>query len=164
MAITIRPAVIEDQQAIVALVRSERLNPNGLFWANFVVARDGNVLVGAAQIRRFADGAAELGSLVVAPAWRGNRLSARLIQALLTTEHGAVYLVTGRQNAHHYAHWGFAPVTLTEAPASTRRNCVLGQVIGGAHALVTGRRINRLVVLRREAPSLEADAALARCA
>jgi hypothetical protein len=27
---------------------------------------------------------------------------------------------------------------------------VLGQLIGGAHALLTGRRINRLVILARE--------------
>ncbi len=163
MAITIRRATVEDQQAIVALVRSERLNPNALFWANFVVARDGNLLVGAAQIRRYDDGAAELGSLVVAPAWRGNGLSADLIRALLEDERAVVHLVTGRQNAHHYTRWGFVPVALKQAPASTRRNCILGQILGGAHALLTGRRINRLVVLRREvAPP--SDATLARCA
>jgi hypothetical protein len=37
-AIVIRRAIEADQTAIRALVRSERLNPNGLHWPNFWLA------------------------------------------------------------------------------------------------------------------------------
>lgn len=72
MNIHIRRATSRDQDAIVALVRSERLNPTGLDWPHFVVAADdGGRLVGAVQLRWLADGARELGSLIVLPALRG---------------------------------------------------------------------------------------------
>ena len=43
MAFCIRPALPTDHEAIVGLVRSERLNPNGLEWPNFLVATEPNM-------------------------------------------------------------------------------------------------------------------------
>ena len=148
MAASIRKATAEDQEQIVALVRAERLNPNGLDWSNFIVATRQGTIIGAAQIRRHADGARELGSLVVAPRFRGEGLAADLVSHLLTEERdtGALCVVTGQQNARHYTRWGFKPVPVRYAPKSVRRNFVLGQLIGGAHALVKRRPINHLVV------------------
>ncbi len=149
MSANIRKATAEDQDQIVALVRAERLNPNHLDWRNFIVATEGGGIVGAVQLRRHSDGARELASLVVAPGRRGGGMAGRLISALLADITDTVCLVTGRQNERHYVRWGFHPIPLREAPRSVRRNLILGQFIGGAHALVTRRTINRLVVLRR---------------
>ncbi len=147
----IRKATADDEAAIVALVRAERLNPNGLVWSNFIVARSGGTIIGAAQIRRHGDGARELGSLVVAPPFRGQGLAAELVDALLAQERdaGALCIVTGQQNARHYTRWGFNPIPVRYAPKSVRRNYVLGQLIGGAHALLNRRPVNHLVVLSR---------------
>lgn len=150
MSATIRKATAADQAAILALVRAERLNPNHLDWRNFIIATDGAGIIGAVQMRRHGDGACELASLVVAPARRGTGLAGVLISAVLTGVTEPVCVVTGRQNERHYGRWGFHPMPLREAPKSVRRNLILGQFIGGAHALFTGRTINRLVVLSRK--------------
>ena len=149
MSITIQRAIAADQSALVALIRNERLNPNGLFWEKFIVATQANRLIGAVQIRRHADGSRELGSLVVAPDKRGAGLAGELIDAVLSTETGRVLMVTGKAHAAHYARWGFVSVSASHISGRVRLNFFLGQLIGGAHAVVTGRPINRLVILRR---------------
>ena len=82
MMITIRPATNQDQLAIRALVRTERLNPTDLNWPNFVVAAGERGLVGAVQLRIHTAGSRELGSLVVRKEARGQGIASRLIDAL----------------------------------------------------------------------------------
>jgi amino-acid N-acetyltransferase len=147
--VQVRRAVARDQQAITQLVRSERLNPHGLGWANFVVAVMGNTVVGAVQMRQHADGSRELGSLVVGRAHRGRGIAGRLISALLARHTGTVHVITRRANAGHYRRWGFAVIGPCDAPRSVRRNRLLGQM-AGVLALLRGRRPRRLVILRRE--------------
>lgn len=149
MTINIRRATAEDQAAITGLVRSQRLNPNGLHWPNFIVAFD-DCLVAAAQIRHHADGSHELSSLAVVPRQRGAGLAARMIEHLLASHQGPLCMVTGRPWVEHYARWGFVPVKLMRAPQRVRRNYLLGQAIGGVHAVLTRRPINRLVILMRD--------------
>ena len=81
-AVAVRHAVEADQASIVALVRSEHLNPTDLDWRRFVVASDGVSLVGAAQLRANHDGSHELSSLVVRPHARGRGVATRMIELL----------------------------------------------------------------------------------
>lgn len=150
-SIVIQAALEGDQDVIVALIQRERVNPHGIHWQNFVIAKDGTRLIGAAQLRHHKDGSRELGSLVVVPDRRGAGLAGRLIETLLQSQAGPVHMVTGRAHAEHYARWGFEPVRPPSAPYRVRQNYYLGQLIGGAHALLTWRPVNRLVILRREA-------------
>ena len=48
----VRRALADEQNAICALVRSERLNPHHLHFENFAVAVRGGEVIGASQIRR----------------------------------------------------------------------------------------------------------------
>jgi amino-acid N-acetyltransferase len=96
MPLYIRPALPVDQDAIVGLVRSERLNPNGLHWPNFLVATENDRLIGAVQLRRHQDGARELGSLVVERTSRGRGLAARLIDTLTAANPGRILMITAR--------------------------------------------------------------------
>lgn len=149
MSLCIRPAIATDQDTIVGLVRGERLNPNGLGWANFLVATEDDRLIGAVQLRCHQDGARELGSLVVERSSRGRGLAARLIDSLLAANPGRILMITGRQHATHYSAWRFRPIPAFDAPASIVRNYCLGQIIGGTFALLQRRPINRLVILDR---------------
>jgi amino-acid N-acetyltransferase len=149
MSLYIRPALPIDQEAIVGLVRSERLNPNGLNWLNFLVATEHDRLIGAVQLRRHRDGARELGSLVVEKTYRGRGLATRLIDGLLATNPGRILMITGRKHASHYSAWRFRPIPAFDAPASIMRNYCLGQMIGGMFALAHRRPINRLAILDR---------------
>jgi amino-acid N-acetyltransferase len=147
--VSIRRAEASDQTAITQLVRGERLNPNGLGWANFIVAVMGNTLVGAVQMRQHADGSRELGSLVVSRAHRGQGMAGRLISALLARHPGRVHVITRHTNAGHYRRWGFAVIGAGDASGSVRRNRLLGQM-ASVLALLRGRRPARLVILRRD--------------
>jgi amino-acid N-acetyltransferase len=145
----IRQATAADQAAIVALVRRERLNPNGLHWFHFVVATLDDEVIGAVQMRAHADGSRELGSLVVSTLHRGQGVAASLVTRLLEAHHTPVHLITARARASYFARWGFDGVRPKHAPRAVRRNHCMGQVLGACIALLRGRRPRRLVVLER---------------
>jgi amino-acid N-acetyltransferase len=145
----VREATARDQAAIVALVRSERLNPNDLDWPRFVVATSFDAVIGAVQMRRHADGSRELASLVVHPQWRGQGIAPRLIAQRLDAQAGPVNLITARPMAPFFERWGFRPIEARAAPPALRRQRCLGQWLGGAFSLLRGRRPRRLVILER---------------
>lgn len=147
-----RRAAAPDADAIRRLVRSERLNPTDLDWRRFVVAVDAaGTLVGAVQMRSHADGSAELGSLVVAAAWRNRGLAACLIDTLLASHREApVWMITGARFAAHFERWRFAPARAREAPVPVRRNWCIGSAVGWLRLLLGGGR-KRMVILARPA-------------
>lgn len=149
LPLLIRPAAAPDQVAITRLVHSERLNPHGLAWANFVVAVAGDELVGAVQMRQHPEGSRELGSLVVVAAHRGQGIAGRLIAALLARHPGTVHLITRHSNARHYRAWDFEPIAICDAPRSVRCHRLLGQA-ASVLSLLQGHRPRRLAILRRD--------------
>lgn len=151
----VRKAVAEDEPAIHALVRAERLNPHHLYFRNFAVAVSGDELIGASQIRHHRDGSRELGSLVVAPPWRGRGISAQIIEFLLEGEAHVIHVITRKRHAHHYEPWGFEPLPPRQAPGPIGLNFRIGDTIGTVMALVQRRRVNRLMILRRPAAVTE---------
>lgn len=146
----LRAARPSDGGEIRALVRSERLNPLDLHHAAFVVAAVGPTVIGAVQIRHHADGSRELGSLVVAPAWRGRGVATALVEARLAGVSERVHLVTRRASAGLYARWGFRPAPRASLPAAIRRNLWMGQ-LASIWALLRGLRPRGLVALARPA-------------
>jgi N-acetylglutamate synthase-like GNAT family acetyltransferase len=145
----IRAAVDHDQRVIQNLVRSERLNPNDLQWPNFLVACNGNSIVGTVQLRKHKDGARELGSLMVVPPLRGAGIAQQLIDVLLAGHSGVIHMITAARHAARYQHWGFTPVSPLQAPRSIRRNYCMGRLAGFVFALIKQRKTRRLVILVR---------------
>ena len=149
MRITIRAASERDQDAIIALVRSERMNPFDLDWRRFLVATDARGVAGAVQMRNHFDGSRELGSLVVRPDVRAHGIAARLIGRLMASARGRIYMITGARFASHYARWGFTPVEPARAPLGILRNYVFGRLVGVV-ARAIGRSSKSLAVLASE--------------
>ena len=147
--VAVRYAIESDQAAIVALVRSERLNPNDLHWERFVVASDGVALVGAVQLRPNADGSHELSSLVVRPHVRSRGVATRMIELLTGERRERLYAVTRRVNVPRFARWGFAPVHPRHAPREVQRRRCMGLLAGGVFSLLQCRWPAALVVLQR---------------
>ena len=148
LAIIIRRATEWDQQAIRALVRSERLNPNGLYWQNFLVAVTAGSIIGAVQMRKHTDGSRELGSLVVTREARGYGIASRLIDALLAQERQPVWMITAEANAGTYARWGFRQIEARAAPVKVRRNHLMGSLVC-ILSFFMRRPVRRLVILER---------------
>jgi N-acetylglutamate synthase-like GNAT family acetyltransferase len=161
MTFLIRPAVAADQEAILALARGERVNPNGLHWPNFVVAERDGALTGAVQLRLHRDGSRELGTLVVERMQRNQGIAARLIDALLSCHSGRILMITGRKHANHYARWGFAPITPRQAPTRVSRNYWMGTCAGYVFAALQRRARNPLVILDRPGSKCSGCALLA---
>ena len=147
--VSIRPAAPRDQSHIVALARGERVKPTGLDWQRFVVAEDDGKIIGAVQLRAHPDGSRELGTLVVAPAFRRRGLAARLIESRLADAPGPVLVITGARHADYYRRWGFQRIQPGKAPPFVCINYWMGYLGGGLLSVLRGRAVNHLAVLER---------------
>jgi len=150
--VVVRRALASDQADIVALVRSEHLNPTDLHWHRFVVACDAQGLVGAAQLRGNSDGSHELGSLVVRPHARRHGVATRMIELLVHGRIARVFAVTRHPNVARFARWGFAPIDARDAAREVRLRRWIGQ-LASIVSLLRGRRPAALVVLERVPPT-----------
>lgn len=112
----LRRATSADIWSIRLLVLSAKLDPTQLRWQQFwVIECDGN-LVACGQLRNFLD-AQELGSLVVAAAWRGRGLGTFVTQHLIDTASQPLYLeCLGQRLAQFYSRFGFVPISYEDLP------------------------------------------------
>lgn len=119
--IELRSASAGDAQAIRALIRSAQINPVGLDWRRFTLAVDGSGrLVGCGQIKPHRDGSRELASIAVVPEWRGRGVARALIEHLLETHPGTLYLTCRASLGSLYARFGFQVVDESEMPTYFR--------------------------------------------
>jgi amino-acid N-acetyltransferase len=149
MTLLIRAATADDQPHIVSLARGERIKPLGLHWPKFVVADLDGAIVGAAQLRTHPDGSRELGSLVVAAAFRGRGVAARLIDRRLADATDRVYVITGAAHADYYRRWGFRRIGPGTAPPFVCMNYWMGYLGGALLGMLRGRAVNHLAVFER---------------
>ncbi len=124
---TLRAARDVDGPAIRALVQAEHLDPTQLRPAQFWVIEHDGQLVACGQLRRFPD-AQELGSLVVAPAWRNQGLAAALIARLVATATEPLYLECQGQLAPFYRRFGFRPVPWRSLPRGLKPKFALSRI------------------------------------
>jgi len=114
----LRKATSADKWLIRLLVFSAKLDPTQLLWQQFWVIECDGDLVACGQLRNFSN-AQELGSLVVAPAWRGRGLGTFLTQHLINTATQPLYLeCLGERLAQFYSRFGFVPISFDDLPRS----------------------------------------------
>ncbi|MEH2253619.1 GNAT family N-acetyltransferase [Nostoc sp.] len=123
----LRKATSGDQWSIRLLVFSANLDPTQLNWQQFwVIECDAysrqslRNLLACGQLRNFS-GAQELGSLVVASAWRSRGLGTLLTQHLINTATQPLYLeCLGQRLAQFYSRFNFVPISFEDLPQFTR--------------------------------------------
>ncbi len=116
----LRPARSSDTWAIRKLVLSAKLDPTQIRWSQFRVIESEGRVVACGQLRCFP-GAQELGSLVVAPAWRGRGLGTYLVKHLIQSATQPLYLeCLGSRLAGFYTRFGFVPISWQELPRSLK--------------------------------------------
>src|ERR1041384_7834717 len=121
MSIMIRPARPEEQDTIVALIHQAKINPRNLHWQNFLVAEENGKIVGVRQVKTHSAGTREVGSGYVLPEYRRQRISARLMDEILSREHGTLYLMCRDKWMPYYEQFGFQPVAADQLPADFRK-------------------------------------------
>ncbi len=92
-----------------------------LDWHRFVIAEDGDEIVGMGQIKPHGDGSRELASIAVIPERRGQGIARKIIEHLLAQESDAVYLTCRSQLQSFYTRFGFRRIQVDEMPPYFRR-------------------------------------------
>jgi amino-acid N-acetyltransferase len=124
----LRRATSDDIWSIRVLVLTAKLDPTQLIWQQFWVIECDRNVVACGQLRNF-DGAQELGSLVVAKAWRHRAFGTILVQHLIQQATQPLYLeCLGQSLAEFYNPFGFVAVSFEELPRSLQRKFKISQL------------------------------------
>ena len=135
MSIDLRPAAIADGAAIHALIAANvaagHLLPRSLedieaHAPRFIVAVDADVIIGCAELAPLSDVVAEVRSLVVDEARRGERTGGALVTALAdrARELGYVTLCAFTHQPSHFVRLGFSIVPHVWVPEKIALDCV----------------------------------------
>jgi N-acetylglutamate synthase-like GNAT family acetyltransferase len=94
----------------------------GLKWQRFMVAEssEGQV-IGCGQIKPHGDGSNELASIVVHPDWRGQGVARAIIERLISSHSGDLYLMCRENMGPMYEKFDFRPLEVDEMPRYFRR-------------------------------------------
>lgn len=141
----IQPATAAHASQIRDLVLGSGLNPTGLDGDHFLVALtpDGE-FIGCGQIKPHVDGMQELASVAVALEWRGRGVGGALIQSLIDSHPGELYLMCQSYLGPLYEKFGFQVIRDDEMPKYFRRVSKLPGVLtnlakGDEHLLIMRR-------------------------
>jgi N-acetylglutamate synthase-like GNAT family acetyltransferase len=127
------PALESDFPAIKALIHETGINPTGLDWQRFTVAKTADgMFIGCGQLKPHGDGTLELASIAVSPAWRKKGVGSSIIQKLMAEAPRPLYLTCLSHNGPFYEKFGFRMVSGDELPKYFRR---LSKVAGFVNAL-----------------------------
>ena len=141
----IQPATQNDFPAIRALIHAVHINPTGLNWQRFMVARsyDGEIL-GCGQIKRHTDGSLELASIAVREQDRGRGIARAVIERLLAGEdQRPLYLICRARLGILYERFGFRKIYFIEVPKYFQRLSRIERLINQASA-----EEDRLLIMR----------------
>lgn len=124
---TLRPATASDAAAIRRIIAIAHINPTSLSWQRFVLAtnQEGQI-VGCGQVKPHRDGSQELASIAVQPEWRGKGIARAIIERLLQTHPGTLYLTCRSPLGPLYQNFGFRIISAGEMPPYFQR---LSQVV-----------------------------------
>lgn len=133
----LRPARATDIWIIRKLVLSAKLDPTQIRWSQFwVIEREGRI-VACGQLRSFPE-AQELGSLVIARAWRGRGLGSYLVKHLIQEATQPLYLeCLGSKLAQFYTRFGFVPVSWQELPPPLKRKFGLSKLVSTIFPIIS---------------------------
>jgi len=140
------PATENDFSAIRELIHSAQINPTGLDWHRFWVAKTSTeAILGCGQVKPHKDGTLELASIAVNPDWRRQGIASAIIRQLIKLYPGPLYLTCRSSLGEFYRPFGFQVLTPDEMPPYFRRISRLGSVI-----MKVGLAGESLLVMKRE--------------
>jgi len=126
-------ALEADFPAIKDLIHETGINPTGLDWRRFNVAKtpEGQ-FIGCGQLKPHGDGTVELASIAVTAAWRKKGVASAIIKKLMAQAPRPLYLTCLSNNEPLYERFGFRAISADEWPKYFRR---FSKVAGFVNAL-----------------------------
>ena len=119
--VTLRPATTADLRAIVELLKASSLPTVGVAesLSGFIVAEQGDDIVGVVGVESCRNGFGLLRSAAVADKWRGHGVGRRLVERAIADAEakgfGALYLLTTTAE-HYFPSFGFEKVDRDAVP------------------------------------------------
>jgi N-acetylglutamate synthase-like GNAT family acetyltransferase len=111
------PALESDFPAIKALIHETGINPIGLDWRRFTVAKTSDgTFIGCGQLKPHGDGTIELASIAVTPSWRRKGVASAIIEKLMAEAPRPLYLTCLSRNGPFYEKFGFRTISGNELP------------------------------------------------
>jgi N-acetylglutamate synthase-like GNAT family acetyltransferase len=123
----IRPARADEEPIIKAMIRHEQLDPLNVHWQSFLVATEGDRIIGIGQVKPYRSGR-ELGSLAVAADRRQRGVGGAIINALIARENGPLLLFCLSFREPFYAKFGFRRVDVSDLPGELKLKYVVGRL------------------------------------
>ena len=117
------PALEADFPSIRGLIHETGINPTGLDWRRFIIAKtvEGDTFIGCGQLKPHGDGTTELASIATSPAWRKQGVASAIIQKLMADGPRPLYLTCLSHNGPFYEKFGFRRLAPDELPKYFRR-------------------------------------------
>lgn len=136
-----------DFPKIRQLIRESGINPTGLDWRRFLVAVDPQgEMIACGQVKPHRDGSDELASIAVVPSWRKRGVATAIIEHLLESQTGLIYLTCRRSLELFYARFGFVVSGKESLPPYFRRISWLSNAMERLHIISEG-----IIVMQRDA-------------
>ena len=118
----LRPALESESAQIKRLINLVGINPMGLDWKRFIVAVNGSgQVIGCGQIKPHGAGIRELASIAVLPEYQGRGIARAVMEQLLSTTPGPLYLMCVSKMESLYLKFGFKPIPYEVMPRYFQR-------------------------------------------
>ena len=115
--ITYRNGALEDIIVMTELLKEVRGDTREMLPEQFIVARDGNNVVGCIRIKNIGDQCLELASLAVVLQYRGRGVGTELVRRLLTKNPTRpIYLICLKERTGFYSRVNFKIADKTQLP------------------------------------------------
>lgn len=119
----------------------------GLDWKHFILAvTSRDEMLGCGQVKIHRDGSRELASIAVVPAWRGKGVARAIIEKLIETHPGSLYLTCRASLQPFYERYGFRVIEPSQMPRYFSRISRLASALGVLRIVD-----QKLLVMKREA-------------
>ena len=155
MSILVRPATMDDQPVVAALLKASRLHTRSASIDGMHVAESDGKIVGTVQVTTLRDGTRELRGLAVDPAHRGTKIVRHLLKAAAEAGPGPMYGFCDESLERFYRYYGARRVAWTELPRSLRLRYWAYRLTMLYIRLRRGRKIV-MIAMKHEDPSQEA--------
>ncbi len=115
--LTYRVANEKDLLQILELLSLVKGDKQDIFLEQFIVAHEGERIVGCVRIKKLEDGTNELASLGVVPKYRRQSIGRNLVQKVVEYhKERPVYLLCFKDSEHFYTTCGFSAILHHELP------------------------------------------------
>jgi N-acetylglutamate synthase-like GNAT family acetyltransferase len=143
----LRQATSDDSPSIRKLVLEAHINPTSLDWNRFIVAVDPkDRVIGCGQVKPHRDGSLELASLVVHPSWRGLGMARDILEHLIASHEGTLYLMCRSSLGPLYEKFGFQAIDTPQMPKYFQRVSRISGIIETLR-----KEGEKLLIMKREA-------------